>query len=438
VDVFVARQPILDRQQRVFGYELLFRSCLVNAFDGTDSTQATSQVIATSFFSLGIERMVGNKRAFINFDRALLVGDHVSLLPPQVAVVELLESVAPDAEVIAACRRLREQGYLLALDDVISLKRIEPLIHLANILKVDFQRASRTERGKLLRRGRALGIQMLAEKIEAPEEFRRALDLGFDLFQGYFFARPVVIVRREIPAFKLHYLEILQEASRPELDYQRLEDVIKREVALSYKLLRYINSAAFGWRGPIESVKQALVLLGESESRKWISLVALPALAQDKAEALVVQAAIRARFCESLADWAGLGRRRTDLFFLGMFSLLDAMTDRPLEEALSAIPLADDVHEALLGRAPGNSRPAQVYRLVLAYETGQWDQLDVAADQLGVPPGIISDLYVDAVGWADRVFGPDEAGAITARRPPAPRNSRTPLPGVPQCEPQKL
>jgi len=315
VDIFVARQAIFDRERNVFGYELLFRSSPTNAFDGTDSTQATSQVIAASFFALGIERVAGNKRAFVNFDRELLVNDSAAVLPRRVAAVELLESIVPDAEVLAACKRLKERGYLLVLDDVVSQERIEALAEFADIVKVDFQQTSPAERRKLLRCGRRLGITMLAEKIETPGEYQRAYDMGYDLFQGYFFARPVIIAGREIPAFKVHYLRILQEVSRPELVYERLEELIKQEVSLAYKLLRYINSAAFGWRGPIESVKQALVLLGESESRRWISLVALPALAQDKAEELVVQAAVRARFCESLADWVGRAGRPTCSFW---------------------------------------------------------------------------------------------------------------------------
>jgi EAL and modified HD-GYP domain-containing signal transduction protein len=434
VDIFVARQAIFDRERNVFGYELLFRSSPTNAFDGTDSTQATSQVIAASFFALGIERVAGNKRAFVNFDRELLVNDSAAVLPRRVAAVELLESIVPDAEVLAACKRLKERGYLLVLDDVVSQERIEALAEFADIVKVDFQQTSPAERRKLLRCGRRLGITMLAEKIETPGEYQRAYDMGYDLFQGYFFARPVIIAGREIPAFKVHYLRILQEVSRPELVYERLEELIKQEVSLAYKLLRYINSAAFGWRGPIESVKQALVLLGESESRRWISLVALPALAQDKAEELVVQAAVRARFCESLADWVGLPRRKTDLFFLGMFSVLDAILDRPLEEALRGICLADDVREVLLGKAGKNNRLAGVYRLVGAYEAGEWEELPGAVSDLNLPPGVVFSLYVESVRWADEVFRPCEAEGATDYTPPAPRSSSSCPRGAPEFE----
>jgi len=404
VDIFVARQAIFDREQHVFGYELLFRSSLNNVFDGTDGTRATSQVITTSFFSLGVEKILGGKRAFINFNRDLLVGECASILPREIAMVEILESVPPDSQVMAACKNLKERGYSLVLDDFVCEKRFEPLAELADIIKVDFLATPEPERLRLVRHYSARGTKMLAEKVETYEQFKQAHEMGFHYFQGYFFAHPVVISGRGIPAFKFHYLQILSEISRPELDYQRLEGIIKQEVSLSYKLLRYINSAAFGWRGQIESIKQALVLLGESEIRKWLSLVALPSLTQDKPEELVVTAAVRARFCESLAPWIGLGHRKTDLFFLGMFSLLDAIMDRPLETVLTEIRLADDVREALLGGARKNSRLARVHALVRAHEMAGWEAVTSITGQLGLPPGTTAGLYLDAVSWADRIF----------------------------------
>ena len=437
MDVFVARQPIFDRHLEVFGYELLSRSGLENCFDETDPTRATSQIITASFYALGVERIVGRKRAFVNFDRELLLRDCVSMLPRRVVAIEVLESVRPDPEVIAACRRIKERGYLLVLDDVVRLESVELLLKLADIVKVDIHEAALAEQARLVRRCRQLCIRVLAEKVETQEEFRRALEMGYDLFQGYFLARPAIIVGREIPAYKLHYLQILQEISRPELDFQRLEAIIKQEVSLSYKQLRFINSAAFGWRKPIRSVKQALVLLGESECRKWLSLAALPALAQDKAEELVVQAAVRARLCESLADWVGLARRRADLFFLGMFSLLDAILDRPLEEVLRGITLAEDVRAALLGKARPGNRVAQVHALVRAYEAAQWDAVVEAAAAVNLPAGAISSLYVQAIEWAEEAFRTGKASAPKDDTPPAPRSSRRRPQDAPAPAPQR-
>jgi len=246
---------------------------------------------------------------------------------------------------------------------------------MADIIKVDFLATPEAERRRLVRRYGARGTKLLAEKVETPEEFQQAYQMGYSYFQGYFFARPVIITGRAIPAFKVHYLQILRETNLPELDYQRLENLIKQEISLSYKLLRYINSAAFGWRGQIQSIKQALVLLGESESRKFVSLVALPFLAQDKPEELVVSAVIRARFCESIAPRVGLSSRTADLFFLGMFSLLDAIMDRPIEEVLAEISLAPDVREALLEKSCGHNPLGWILRLVRSYEAAEWEAL---------------------------------------------------------------
>lgn len=404
MDVFVARQAIFDRNLNVYGYELLFRSCRSEAFDGADGTLASAQVITNSFCSIGVEKLLAGKRAFINFPRDLLIGEFASVLPSQTVVIEILESVEPDPEVIAACRSLKGRGYLLALDDFIPRECYDPLAALADIIKVDFRTTPEAERRALIRRYGQDGIRMLAEKVESLEESARARDLGYAYFQGYFFARPVIVAGRQIPSLKLNCLRILQEIHRPELEYGQMENLIRRDVSLSYKLLRYINSAAFAWHSRIESIRQALVLLGEQEIRKWVSLVALPDLALDKPSELVVSAILRARFCELLAPWAGLPDRKADLFLMGMFSLLDAMMDRPLAELLAELHLAGEVRDVLLGKAAPDNRLAAIYALVRAYEGAEWDRLAATAARLNVPKEIIPELYLDAVHWSDRIF----------------------------------
>lgn len=403
MDVFVARQAVLDRHLDVYGYELLFRSCLDETSNNRNDRLASSQVICNSFFSIGAEKLLGGKRAFINFPRDLLIDEQASILPPQIAVVEILETVEPDPEVIAACRNLKSRGYLLALDDF-ARQRSDPLSQFADIIKVDFQATTKAEQEGLLQLYGSRGIRMLAEKVETQEEFERARRMGYCYFQGYFFARPVVFSSREVPGFKLNYLRILREIHSPELQYDQLETLIRQELSLSYKLLRYVNSVAFYPRTEIHSIKQALVFLGENEIRKWVSLVTLLDLAVDKPAELVVTALLRARFCESLAGWAGLSRRQSDLFLMGMFSLLDAIVGRPLEELLGELALADDVRDALLGKASRESRMAAVYELVLAYEKGEWEGLSKTASRLGVPKEVIPDVYVDAISWSEQIF----------------------------------
>jgi c-di-GMP-related signal transduction protein len=404
VDVFVARQAIFDRQLDVFGYELLFRSCQNNVYDGTDGALASSQVISSSFYSIGVENILGGKRAFINFPRKLLVEDCASLLPSKIAIIEILETVEADEGVLTACAELRRRGYLLALDDFTGREEMTALTRIADIIKVDFRATDLAEQEELMHRYGRRGIRMLAEKVETLVEFERARKMGYTYFQGYFFARPVIVQGREIPGFKLNYLRILQEVHRPELDYERLQEFLKPEVSLTYKLLRYVNSAVFGFNRRIESIKEALVLVGENEIRKWVSVVVLPQLAGNKPGELVLTAVVRARFCELIAEPAGLRGRASELFLMGLFSLLDVMMDQPLKNILEQLSVADDVRATLLESAPLDRPVTQVYTLVRANERADWDALAATAARLTIPVEQVPELYLEAVQWGDRVF----------------------------------
>ncbi|HLM99072.1 MAG TPA: HDOD domain-containing protein [Bryobacteraceae bacterium] len=404
MEVFVARQAIFDRRLKVYGYELLFRACRECNSAGTADSAASLQVITNSFFSIGMERLLAGTRAFINFPQDLLADERIFSLPANNTVIEILETVRPEPAVVDACRVLREKGYVLALDDFSHLKGWDRLANLVSIIKVDFRATTEDQQQALVERYAGRGICMLAEKIETQEEFKRACNMGYHYFQGYFFARPVIVSRREIPGSKLGYLRILKEIHRPELELFALEALIQREVSLASKLLRYINSSIFGWINPVHSIRQALALLGEQEIRNWVSLSALPTLASDKPDELVRTALLRARFSELLAPWAGIAHRKADLFLIGLFSLLDAMLDRPLAEILDEMRLGGDIAEALLGTAPPDQPLAGVYHLVRQYEIGGWTALAQIASRFRVPTEIIVDLYLEAVSWSDEIF----------------------------------
>jgi len=404
MEVFVARQAIFDRRLKVYGYELLFRACRECNSAGTADSAASLQVITNSFFSIGMERLLAGTRAFINFPQDLLADERIFSLPANNTVIEILETVRPEPAVVDACRVLREKGYILALDDFSHLKGWDRLANLVSIIKVDFRATTEDQQQALVERYAGRGICMLAEKIETQEEFKRACNMGYHYFQGYFFARPVIVSRREIPGSKLGYLRILKEIHRPELELFALEALIQREVSLASKLLRYINSSIFGWINPVHSIRQALALLGEQEIRNWVSLSALPTLASDKPDELVRTALLRARFSELLAPWAGIAHRKADLFLIGLFSLLDAMLDRPLAEILDEMRLGGDIAEALLGTAPPDQPLAGVYHLVRQYEIGGWTALAQIASRFRVPTEIIVDLYLEAVSWSDEIF----------------------------------
>ena len=401
---FVARQPILNRNREVDGYELLFRSSAANAFDGTDGSRATSQVIANGLFAVGLETILSDKRAFINFPRELLIADFATVLSPESTVIEILETVEPDPALIEACWKLKAQGYVLALDDFVCHERFEPLTQIADIIKVDFRSTPAAQQEILAKQYARRGIKMLAEKVETPEEFEHACRAGYVYFQGYFFAKPGVLTGREVPGYKLHYLQVLELIHQPSLDFGKLENLIKQDVSLAYKLLRYINAARFGYRQKIESIKHALVLLGEAEIRRWASLALLSGMCDDKPRELLLSAIIRGRFCELVGQTAGLGQRKSDLFLIGMFSLLDAIMDLPLEEVLSSISVQDDVRRVLLHTTPAVKRLGEVYDAVRAYEVADWQRLSAVAGELRMEEDCLPDLYLQAVQWSDEIF----------------------------------
>ena len=401
MDSFIARQPIFDDDQKVYGYELLFRSGLENVFQSSDPDQATSKVLTDSFSLFNMSTLTGGKRGFINITRDILLKDYVFLMPKDQIVVEVLETIQPDAEIIGACRRLKEAGYLLAMDDFVYSPAYQPLVDLADFIKVDFLQTAGEERQEVLKKCRTKGIRFLAEKVENRNTFDEAKKIGYSFFQGYFFSKPTVMTRKDIPKFKLHYLNILQEVNRPAMDFGRLGEYIKQEISLSYKLLRYINSAFFGLRNKITSLKQALVLLGEREIKNWISLVALAGMGEDKPEELAIQAIVRAKFCQSLGPHVGLRQKAEDLFLLGLLSLIDAFLDRPLEEILREIPVDDEIKNTLLG---GDSSLANIFDFVIAYEKGEWEKLAKHRLPLTLNEVLRPRLYLAAVEWGHKCF----------------------------------
>lgn len=278
MELFIARQPIFTQQQQVYAYELLFRSGTANAFPEVDANHASARVMVDSLCTLGLETLTGGKRAFINMTRDLLVGDYATLLPKDAAVIEVLESVAPDEKVVAACQRLKEAGYTIALDDFTEKAAMAPLTALADIIKVDFLTTRPGERRALVKRYGPRGVRLLAEKVETPAAFQEAVTFGYHYFQGYFFAKPAVLQTKAAPEFRLTYLSLLQEVVKRDVDLRKVASIVGRDVTLSYKLLRYINSAYFGLRRTISSIPEALGLLG-GEGVEAVGRVAQPGLA---------------------------------------------------------------------------------------------------------------------------------------------------------------
>lgn len=404
MEVYVARQAIFDRARRVHGYELLFRANgFQNEFDGSDPASATAEVLANSILAIGLENLVGGKLAFVNFNRELLLKEWHAMLPQKNSVIEILETVEPDAEVIAACRKLREQGYQIALDDFVLNDRYEPLLCLANVVKIEIRTLSQSQQEALVHSYHARGLRMLAEKVETYEEFAWARKAGYDYFQGFFFARPAIVRAKLIPVAKSNCLRLFREVTRPELDLKRLDQVINADVALAYKLLRYVNSALFALPSKVQSVRHALTFLGDADLRRWIALAVLPRLAEDKTAELVTHSLVRARFCEA-ATALTEGALAEQAFLMGLFSLLDALIDRPIEELLGDLGVAPPIVAALLETGSEEDTLTTVYQLALHYETGNWDAVDEIAQRARIEPSAFRDAYVRAVCWAEETL----------------------------------
>jgi len=290
---------------------------------------------------------------------------------------------------------------MLALDDFADHEDYASLLSMADVIKVDFLTTGVEERKSLVERYGSRDIKMLAEKVETRDEFKQALELGYSYFQGYFFSKPVIISGKDIPAFKLNYLRLLQEVSRPDFSFDRVEDIIKSEVSLSNKLLKYLNSAFFGFRTEIRSIRQALTLLGEVEARKWISLTALAGMSEDKPGELIRMAIIRAKFCELLACEVGFNNRKSDLFLLGVFSMVDAIMDRSAGEIVEEISLAEDVKDALLGE---ENRLRKIFNLVVAYEKGEWETVADLSAGFKIDEDVSPGLYLNSIAWAEQIF----------------------------------
>lgn len=400
-DIFVARQPIFTPEKKVFAYELLFRSGLSSVLGIQDGDQATSSVLANSFLLIGMENLTRGKQAFVNFTRNLLIRGAATSFSRNIMAVEILEDVNLDQELLDACRQLRRQGYLIALDDFVYRPELAPLLEIADIIKVDFLSTPRDECERLVKLLSNGHIRFLAEKVETAEDFQMALDYGYSLIQGYFFARPDVVQGKDIPSFKLNTLNAIYEIHQPQINLNNLEQIISMDISLSFKLLRLLNSAHFGLPSRVGSIRQALIMLGNSGIRKWASLLALTTLGDEQPTELTILSAVRARFCELLADRTHLREHKSDVYLMGLFSLVDIFMDQPMNTILSGLPVSEAVKDALLEK-PGQI--TDLFQLVLAYEAADWKRISELSEQFSLTTAAVCECYLDALEWSNRVF----------------------------------
>jgi EAL and modified HD-GYP domain-containing signal transduction protein len=394
----VGRQPIFDRRRQVYAYELLFRAAAdaeeACFFDGDG---ATSQVILNSFVSIGIDDVAGELPVFINMTRSFLVDGLASQLPADRVVLEILEDLEVDEELVSAVRALREQGYRIALDDFVYHPSKEPLLDLCEVVKVDLRLLDAAELNEHARLLRGRVPTLLAEKVETEQEYRLCREAGFDLFQGYFFAKPKVLGGRRMRSNKLAALQLLTKLRDPRTPLAEIERLVGHDVSLSYKLLRVVNSAAMAMARKVESVRRAVLMLGRQRITAWVSLIAFAELGMGERE-LMRTAMVRGRMCENLASVLGHGGEADSFFTVGLFSALEALLGQPMAEILAPLPLAEPLVQALLQRE-GAMGDALV--CTLAYERGDEQQLAARSAQAKLALPVLRDAYLGAVRWAD-------------------------------------
>ncbi|MGI9320123.1 MAG: EAL and HDOD domain-containing protein [Thiogranum sp.] len=391
-DIFIGRQPIYDRNLGVYAYELLFRSEQSETADITDGDKATSDVIVNTFLEIGLDNIVNKRPAFINLTRSFFVNHQTISLPKDRVVLELLEDIEADEEVIEGVKRLSEQGYTIALDDFIYHESLKPLVKLANLIKIDIMSLDRDEIRDHVLALRKHPVKLVAEKVETQEDFNYCLDLGFDYFQGYFFAQPKVIRGRRLPNNRIAILNLLRHLQDPDITPGQLEDLIAQDLTFSYRILRYVNSASYALSRNIESIQQAVVILGLQTVNSWTTLLAMSQV-DNKPTELVITAMVRGKMAEELAKAQKCHCPET-FFTVGLFSALDALMDNSMEEILTQLPLADHISNALLHR---QGIHGEILSCVLAYERGEWEQ--VKSSTLSMAR--IRDCYLSALQWAE-------------------------------------
>lgn len=395
--VCVARQPILFAGGQTFAYELLYRAHVADTACTASGDMAGARVLTDALLNLGLDKVTDGKVAFINFTRELLLTGAADLLPRHSTVIELREDIRVDSAVVDACRQLHARTHQLALDDFVPGSAAEMLMPYVQFVKVDVRATSAVERAELAARLLPLGIRLVAEKVETAAEAQEAQKAGYSLMQGYFFCRPATMTASSIPSERMSYLQILAALNAPGVGVGELEEIIKRDASLGYRVLRSINSAAFGVRQEIRSIRQALVMLGMGRIRQWASVWALAGVHSGNHAETMSLSVIRARCCEQMVAQTAGPEVGAECFLLGLCSLLDVMLRRPMTDIVGALPLADEIRQALTGTQ--NTERA-LLDAVVAYERGDWDAAASAADRAEMGFDALRPAYEDALLWS--------------------------------------
>jgi c-di-GMP-related signal transduction protein len=394
--VFVTRQPILDAAGKVFAYELLYREAADEASGSASGDASGARGLTDAVITFGLETVAEGRPAFLTLTKDLLLRQAGTLLPAAKAVLQIPATVAVDDEVVDNCRHLSEKGYRLALDEYVPGSPAQRLVPFAKFVKVNALAARSLSASDLVKMCTP-SVKPIATSVETAETYAKAQKGGFKLFQGTYFCKPVTRKSGALPARRMAYLQLLAALRQPNVGVREIEELVKHDVSLSVRVLRCVNSAAYGLRSEVTSIRQALVMIGLDPIRKWVSVWSVAGLNTGGTSELVTVSLLRARCCELLGQRLPGRSGDSELFLLGLCSLLDAIMDRPLDDAIGELPLGPEVKGALLGE-PNAARA--VLDTVVAYENGEWDAALAGAEGLGLPRDAPAAAYAEAMRWA--------------------------------------
>lgn len=397
--MFIARQPIFTKNLKIFAYELLFRNdSKATSFKNILPNQATAEVVG-GLFEQGIDRIVGNKKAFINFEYDFLLSDAIELINPEHLVIEVLETVKTDEVLEKRLKYLKNQGYMIALDDFENSVVDYPLAPLADVIKYDIMITPLDEIKEEVKNALDRGKTILAEKIETQEEFEQALKMGFHLFQGYFFSKPKIVGDANVKnTSKTQYVRILNELKEEEPSYEKLTAMIESDVSLAYRVLKVLSKNNDNL---YDSIKQALLKMGLKEMERWISVLMLQEMAQGKPTELLKLSLVRSKFGEYIASHGKFKKRKAEIMMMCLLSLIDVILDQPMGSALSGLMISEDVYNALV-RKKGKLYP--IIDFMSAYEKGEWEKLDEDVKMCCIEIEDLSKGYMEALAWTDEMF----------------------------------
>jgi EAL and modified HD-GYP domain-containing signal transduction protein len=382
----------------IFGYELLHRRNSNNRYENEDHNGATAELVRNSFLVLDFDNLTDGTRGFINFTQDLLEAEIPHILPKEKVVVEILETVEATDIVIEVCKKLKKEGYILALDDLIFGREgldYTPLLELADIVKIEFPTTDRQKQKELLNKYKNK-VTFLAEKVETREEFKEAAAMGYSLFQGYFFCRPMLMKSKEIASLNIHLIEILKELQKREPNFARISETIEKDLGLTYKLLKMANSIYYGAKCEITSLQLAVVRLGIQEMKRWISILLIKDFENDENSELIKVCLLRGKLLSLMARELGRESLETDFFFTGVFSSIDIIMDQEMGTIIGDLALSDDVKNTLLG-VKGLLRDC--LDTVLLYEKLEFDEAMIKLAAMNLDLGRFTELYIEALAW---------------------------------------